>query len=268
MMLCGLSLLCSVIVQGAGERIPAGGRASAMGGCSVAVGGFWSVCNNQAGAAWLREGSAGLSFENRFLLRELMYEDIGLAVPVKAGTFSITVHRFGTAQYNEMKAGLGYSRKFGGHFSAGVQLDYLRIHIGEGYGNKNLVSCEAGLMYRADRRLTVGLHFLNPVPVKITDHPAEQLPSVFCTALSYSFSESFLAPVEAEKDIAPPPVFRAGAEYRILHSFRTMLGISTGPAAFSFGFGLESGRLDIELASEYHPSLGFSPAGSVVSFFK
>ena len=162
-----ICLLDLLTIQGgfsAGERTPAGGRSLAMGGTSVAVSDFWSLSNNQAGTAWLKGIHAGLSFENRFLLKDLMYEQIGFALPSKAGTFGLFVNRFGNTQYSELKAGFGYARKFGKHFSAGVQLDYLRIHIGD-YGNKNLVSCEIGLMYQADQRMNIGVQLLNPVQI-------------------------------------------------------------------------------------------------------
>ena len=251
-----------------GERTPAGGRPLALGGTSVAQCDFWSLCNNQAGTAWLMGVSAGLSFENRFLLKEIMYEQLGFALPLKAGTFGLIVHRFGNNQYSELKAGLSYARKFGKHFSVGVQLDYLRIQIMDGYGNKNLLSCEIGLMYHADKHLSLGVQLLNPVPVKITEHPLEQLPSTICIGLSYRFSDNFLTAVEAEKDLENPLTVRAGAEYHFAGPAFARIGISTSPGSFTFGFGLEFGKLKFDIASGYHQALGFSPSGSIVYSFK
>jgi hypothetical protein len=252
----------------AGERTPAGGRALAMGGISVAICDFWSLANNQAGTAWLNGTGAGFGFENRFLLKELMYEQVGLALPMKAGTFGLMVNRFGNNQYSELKAGLSYARKFGKHFSVGVQLDYFRIQIMDDYGNKNLLSCEIGLIYLADKHLTLGLQLQNPVPVSITVHPPEQLPAVICLGLSYRFSGSFLTAIEAEKDLENPITIRGGAEYHFARPAYARIGLSTGPFSFTFGFGLEFGKLRIDMASGYHQELGFSPSGSVVYSFK
>lgn len=251
----------------AGERIPAGGRSLAMGGASVTLCDLWSLGNNQAGAAWLKGGSAGMGFENRFLLKDLMYEQLGVAVSWKAGTFGLFMSRFGNNLYNEMKAGLSYARKFGKSFAAGVQIDYLRIHITDDYGNRNLVSCEIGLMYHAGRNLVIGVQVLNPVPVKITEHPSELLPSTMCAGLSYEFSDAFLATVEVEKDLVNTPTFRAGAEYHFAKPMYARIGLSTNPVSFSFGFGLKYGKLTIDMASGYHQALGFSPAGSIAYSF-
>jgi hypothetical protein len=252
----------------AGERTPAGGRALAMGGTSVALYDFWSLGNNQAGTAWLSGACTGVSFENRFLVKELMLGQLGFALPLKAGTFGLVMNHSGNDQFSEIKAGLSYARKLGRHFSVGVQIDYLRIQIMDDYGNRNLASCEIGLLYLADRHLSIGVQLLNPVPVKITLHPPEQLPSVICIGLSYRFSDDFFAAVETEKDLEHPPVFRAGAEYHFAPPACARIGISTGPVSITFGFGLEFGKIKVDMASGYHQALGFSPSGSIIYSFK
>jgi hypothetical protein len=251
-----------------GDRTPAGGRSLAMGGTSVTTNDFWSLVNNQAGAAWLTGISSGIGFENRFLVRELAYEQVGFAMAMGAGTLGLTMIRFGNDQYRELKAGLCFARKFGKRFSVGVQFDYLHIHAGNDYGNKHLISCEIGLMYHAGQHLSIGVHLLNPVPVKITGHPAEQLPPIICIGLSYCFSRDFLTAIEVEKDLDNPLAFRAGAEYHFAGPAYARIGISTTPVSFTFGVGLEFNKLKFDIASGYHQALGFSPAGSIVYSFK
>ncbi|MEI7896763.1 MAG: hypothetical protein WCJ26_06975 [bacterium] len=263
-----LVLLPAISGFAAWERHSAGGRSHAMGGTSVTACDLWSLSNNQAGTAWLKGFTAGVSFENHFLLKELMFEQVGVAFPVKAGTFGLVVNRYGNNQYNEIKAGFSFSRKFGKHFSIGIQLDYLRIHISNEYGNKNLISCETGLIYKADKHLTVGIQVLNPVPVRISRYPAEQLPTSICIGISYRFSEVFVTDVEAEKDLENPVAFRAGAEYHFVGPAYARIGISTSPMSFSFGFGLEFGKIKLDMASGYHQALGFSPSGSMIYSFK
>ena len=266
--ICLLLLFVTQRGFSAGERTPVGGKSFALGGTSVASVDFWSLCNNQAGIAWLKGVSAGFGFENHFLLQELMHEQLGVALPLEVGTFGLIVSRFGDNQYNELKAGLSFARKFGKKFSAGVQLDYLRMQIADDYGNKNLLSCEIGLMYLADRHLTLGLHLVNPVPVKITTYPLEQLPSTICFGISYQFSDEFITNLEAEKDLDHPLIIRAGAEYHFARPAYARIGISTSPMSFTFGFGLEFGKFKLDMASGYHQALGFSPSGSVIYSFK
>jgi hypothetical protein len=266
-----VSLLALLTIQNgftAGERTPAGGRAWAMGGTSVSNCDFWSVTNNQAGTAWLHGACIGFAFDNRFMLKELMSEQLGFVMPLKAGTFGVILNRFGDNQYSEFKSGISYARKFGEHFSTGVQFDYLRIHINMDNGNKNLLSSEIGLMYQADHHLCIGVQILNPYPVKITENPAEQLPADICIGLSYQFSGGFVAAIEAEKDLKNPVVIRTGAEYHFAGPAFARIGISTSPMSFTFGFGLIFGKTKTDIASGYHQALGFSPSGSVIYSFR
>ncbi len=263
-----MALLMARDGMAAWERTRSGGRSGAMGGTSVTQNDFWSLNNNQAGTAWFKGISAGFSFGNEFLMKELMNEQIGVAIAFKAGTIGLLVNRFGNNQYCETNAGLSFARKFGKQFAVGIQMDYLGIKISDNYGNKNLLSCEIGLMYHADKHLSVGVQLINPVPVKIIVTPVERLPSTICIGISYSFSNEFLTTVEAEKDLENPLVMRAGAEYHLAAPVYARIGISANPISFSFGAGLEFGKINFDLASSYHQALGFSPSGSIIYSFK
>jgi len=255
-------------VFGAGELHIAGSRGLAMGSATVAISDFWSVFNNPAGTSWEKGISAGFSFENHFFLKELSYKIIGFTIPLKPGTIGIIASQYGNSLYSEIKAGISFSRKFGKYFSAAVQLDYFRVQIAESYGNKNLVSFEIGLLFKANRNISLGLHLLNPVPIKLTVHPVEYLPLVVRLGIAYSISTSFVAILEAEKDLINKLLIKAGAEYHFAKSFSARIGISTNPTIFTFGFGLNFGRFTLDFASGYHPVLGFTPSGSLVFSFQ
>jgi hypothetical protein len=251
-----------------GDWVPAGGRAAAMGGTSVAHNDFWSLANNQAGTAWIKNLCAGMGFENHFLSTDFMYQKLGLIIPSGAGTFGVVAERAGNEQYIEFKAALSYARRFGKHFSVGVALNYIRIHIAADYGSRSLLTCGIGMMFLADKHLTIGVHLDNPVPIKITDAPTDQLPPLIRLGLSYMFSGVFLTSLEIEKDQEHPVVIKTGAEYRITKVVFVRIGVSTSPMIFSFGCGLEFGRLLFDMASGYHQDLGFSPSGSIIYTFR
>jgi hypothetical protein len=266
-LILGLQAVCLSVIAG-GERTAAGGRSAAMGGTSAANHDLWSIHNNQAGLAWLKTASAGFAFENRFLMAGITTEVIGLAIPFKIGTAGISVHRYGNNLYNELTAGIAFARKFGKKFSAGVQFDYIRMHQGGEYGNKQLISFEVGLMYQTYDNLVIGMHLVNPVPVKLTHIQEEYLPASLNLGLSYRFSKEFEATVEVEKETQFPPVFRIGTEYQFSKPLCARIGISTNPMAFTFGFGIKTGKLIFDFSSGYHQVLGFSPTGSVCYSFK
>lgn len=247
-----------------GERNPAGARAGAMGGISVSVSDIWSASNNPAGTAWLKGISAGIFFENRFMMKELMFQQGVVVMAVKPGSFAINLSHFGILNYQEFRSGLSYSRKFGKMFSAGIRLEYLHLGLPDDYGSKNLLSSAIGLQFRPTDRILAGILIANPVPVKTASHPVEYLPTVFCAGVSYRFSENFLAVLEAEKDLIQTMIIRMGAEYQVAGRLHIRAGLATSPWVITFGFGLKLGKLTFDLASGYHQALGFSPGGSLI----
>ena len=123
--------------------------------------------------------------------------------------------------------------------------------------------CSAGLLWLASRELTLGLHLLNPVPVRVSSSDREVLPPTLCAGLAWRFVRAFQVTAEVEKDLSDKPVLRVGAEYCIGNAACIRAGFGTGPVLFSFGCGFTIGRLTIDAAGWYHQQLGFSPSVSV-----
>jgi hypothetical protein len=260
-------LLLSLKAHPAGEYTSYGGRAAGMGFSSVAIADAWSVFNNQAGLGWVNKITAELYFENRFLVNELSTKGIGIELPVRSGAFGLSFGEFGYSLYNEMKAGLAFGKKFGKSFAAGVQLDYLRIHIGEDLGTKHLFTFEVGLQYHINHNLCLGVHFYNPLSVKLASYDNERIPSVINLGFSWKFSDGFMTTFEAEKDIQLRPIFKAGLEYHFVKPVYIRVGVVTNPTMFTFGFGLELGQVQFDFSSSYHLVLGYSPQASLVYTF-
>ncbi|MCX6252010.1 MAG: hypothetical protein NTX61_14820 [Bacteroidetes bacterium] len=261
-------LLISLKCSASGDFSTIGGRAAGMGFTSVAVSDPWSVFNNPAGLAMLHSPSCGVYFENRFLVTELSLKAGCVVFPVHSGTFGISFREYGFSLYNEIQAGLAFARKFGRSFSVGVQLDYLRIHLGEDLGTRNLVTFDIGLQFAVNHQLTVGVHCYNPVPAKLASYQDERIPTVIRFGLSERFSENFIGAVEIEKDLRHDLSFKTGMEYHFVKPVFIRVGLMTNPAIFTFGFGIEWGKLMFDLGTNYHRVLGYSPEGSIIYRFK
>ncbi len=250
-----------------GERLPTGGRAKGFGETSVTSCDLWSISNNQAALAWQSSVAAGIFFENHFMIKELGRQFAAFAFPTRAGVIGAGFGYYGDKDFNEIKTGICFSRRFGPRFSAGLQFDLYHLRFSDIYGKKTLVSCELGLFYRAGKTLLIGVHIINPVPVKLVSDPAEYLPMTFCAGVGYQVSDAFLLTAEAEKDHLNPLIVRSGCEYRINEKFRIRTGIITSPWSFSFGCSLHAGPLIFDIASLYHQRLGFNPAASLIYCF-
>jgi len=256
-----LLLLFVLIKTGiaSGEWIAHGGRAAGMGLSSVAVVDFWSVNNNQAGMAFYDKTAAGIYFENRFLIKELGTQTGAFTLKTKYGVLGTTVSHSGDANYSTTKAGLAYALKFGNHFSAGVQLDYIGTTLGEDYGKRNNITFDVGIMVKITDELTFGAHTFNPMHVQLSEYNNESIPTTLNAGFGYTFSDKLLLTAEACKNSEFPMELRTGAEVKLGNVAYARIGLSTNPARYTFGFGIEMKKFTLDLSSSVHTQLGYSP---------
>ncbi len=252
--------ICFTVVAFAGnDNYPIGARSSAMGNASVSLSDVWSAQHNQAGLGFVRDISAGVYYENRFLIKEISIRGAAVALPVKGGTFGLCITNFGYTLYNENKYSLSFAKAFGEKFSMGIAMDYLTTKIAEGYGSKGLLAAEVGMIAKPIKNLSIGVHVYNPTRAKIASYNDERLPTIIRLGADYSFSDKVILAIETRKDIAQKEEFRAGIEYKAVKEFYLRIGISTNPTLSCFGFGINLKNLKIDFAANYHQVLGISP---------
>lgn len=239
---------------------PIGGRATAMGGSSVASQGLWAMQNNPAGMANLEKISLGLYYENLWLLPETAYKCGAFALPTKFGTLGLSFNQFGSSKYNENKLGLAYAKDFGRYLQIGLQLDYLMLKIGNDYGKFSALTFELGIQSHVTDKLTLGTYVFNPVSFSFEqtlNH--EKLPIVMRFGLAYQFTKDFVGQCEIEKDTERDGVsLRGGLEYEAIRNFYIRAGVQTNPGIFSFGLGYAISFAQINVAAQLHNELGAS----------
>jgi len=254
-----------------------GARSGGLGKSSVTLSGFWAGFNNQAALANYNKLAAGIYYENQFIIKEMGLAAGGFILPTKTGNFGLNLTWFGYNNYNEKKVGLGYGRKFGKSFSAGIQLDYLSTYIAEDYGRKDLLTFELGFMVSIGENIIFGGHLFNPVPVYLQKEFNDRVPTVFTIGASYKISEELFITLETEKNSEFKPLIRGGIEYQIIDRVAVRIGYSTLPSQtgstkfsiaslYTFGFSLNFDKLNIDFSSSYHNVLGWSP--SITAIFK
>src|SRR5256885_5366971 len=84
----------------AADNYPVGARSAGVANASVTCSDLWSAFHNQAGLALLKKISAGVYFENKFLLPDLSLKSFAIAVPSsKLGSFALSATMFGGSLY-------------------------------------------------------------------------------------------------------------------------------------------------------------------------
>lgn len=267
-MLSLIMLLSGTNAKAQAFTYPLGARAIGMGHNSLVIKDYWAIFNNQAAAAFLPGIHAGVFMENRFLLDEMNRIALGVSVPVKKGSLFVNADHFGGKLYSELKAGAGYAMHFGEHFSAGLQLDYLRIAISEGYGSHHAFTFEGGIHVSITEKLSLGFHIFNPLHVKWSGTSNEHIPVTMRAGLGFKPEASLTICAEIMKSTADAAVISAGVEYRYKSRFFIRAGITSGPARYTFGAGFRLKKLVIDIASSVHSYLGYSPQLSFTYSFE
>ena len=229
-----------------------------LGAYSLANTDVFSFTSNQASLAQLKNASAGVFGERRFLLNELNNYSAAIGLPTKSGNFGLKAGYYGFSDYNESQLGLAYARKLGKKVDIGAQFNYNGIRIA-GYGNDAAVSFEIGTVLHVTDKLHAGVHANNPVGGKFGKDQQEKLASVYTFGLGYEASEKFFVSAEIIKEEDQPVNVNAGLQYKFLSRLLARAGMSTNTSTAWLGIGLTLKSFRVDVTSAYHPQLGITP---------
>jgi len=217
----------------------------------------FSFTNNNASLAGLKNFSAGVFGERRFMLGELNNYVAVAGLPTRSGNFGLEASYAGFADYNETQLGLAYARNLGKKVDIGVKFNYNGISIA-GYGDAAAVSFELGTILHITDKLHTGVQVNNPIGGKF-GKDQEKLPSVYSLGLGYEASDKFLLSAEIEKEENQPINVNAGFQYRFIPQLQVRAGVSSATSLVWAGVGIRLTSLRIDITSSYHPQLGVTP---------
>ncbi len=245
---------------GGNDNYPSGAREAGMANAAVMLSDLWSNFHNQAGLARLDAFTIGIHYENRYMVDQYALRSFALAIPAIGGTIGASYSNFGYSKYNESKTGLAFGKAFGEKIAAGIQMDYLHVHIDGEYGNSDALTMEAGILAEPVTHLLIGAHVYNPVRSKYNRFTEERIPTVFQIGLGYYFTDDLIVCMESEKDLEKEMLINIGSEYHLVKNVYLRAGLSTSKiSSYSFGAGFVFKGLKADLAFSDHSILGLTP---------
>lgn len=256
-----LLLTCITVTLHAQIYTSHGPRSSGLANASLLLNdNVYAPFINQAALASFNKVAAVGFTHNKFLVKELATHGAGVIVPGgKNGAFSGSVLYHGYSNFNQTKVAAGYGKKLSEVISAGVQIDYISTSIAEDYGKKSAFTFEVGFIAKITSGLTAGAHLFNPIRAKLADYNDEKIPAIAKFALSYKFNDKCTLLAQSDKDFDQPFSFKTGIEYKIAKPLFVRAGINSRPTLFAFGLGINVGDFIIDIATDYHQVLGYSP---------
>lgn len=239
--------------------MPTGARSGATLNSSLTFSDSWAYFNNPGALGNVDQLEAGVTYENRFMLQDLQSQAVSVALPTKAGVFSVGGFHYGSSTFRNFRTGLGYAMKLSDNFTAGVQINYQGLRLPEYYGSSSTVTAEAGVLVKISEQWNFGAAIFNIGRNKLSNFKDDRYNTVL--RIGTSFAPSKLVKISAEvwKDIDAPVSIRAGVEYEPFKNFLLRAGVGSQPTAFAFGMGYKWKVIRLDIATSYHQTLGWSP---------
>ena len=226
---------------------------------SVSLDDVWSFHHNPGAVGAIRKTAVGVSYENRYLLKELQSQALVVAHPLKKGVLSLGAQSYGYSLYRTNRIGLGYALKLSDKFYAGVQLNYLSLKISN-YGQKGTVSGEAGVLAKINEQLSFGFSVINLNRAKVLIDQNDHFSTFFRLGLLYRVSFKVILLAEAEKEIESGIRPKGAMEYGFSENFFLRVGVAANPMELTFGTGFVFKKVyKLDIGSAWDQRLGWSP---------
>lgn len=263
--LISIIVMTNSIAQG---WMPQGARSSALGNASSVLTDVFAYHHNPGALGFNTTGGVGVSYENRFLMRELQSQGVTVVQPIKKGVISAGGQFYGYETFRTNRVGAGYSMKLTENLSAGVQLNYLNVRLDEFYGTKHTLTGEFGMLAKLGEKLSLGFSVFNLGRTKLSEFQDDRLTTLMRLGAGYRFSERLIFLLEIENEVTKKTRLKAGVEYAPSEIFYVRAGFQGGPVELSFGFGAKWNKFKLDLATHYHQQLGWTPAATMIFQFK
>lgn len=238
---------------------PVGARSMSLANSSVCLTDAWAYHHNPGALAFVDKTTVGLSYENRFTLKELQTQGLVVAHPLKKGVLSIGGQFYGYQLYRTTRIGVGYSMKLNEKLAAGVQINYQGLRISN-YGTQNTVTGEVGMLAKINEQINLGFSVFNVNRSKLSAFQDDRYSTYLRLGLSYQLSSKVLFLAEAEKEVQSAIRPKGAMEYEVVKNFKLRLGVAGNPTELTFGIGYAfTNGFQLDAGSAWHQVLGWSP---------
>lgn len=226
---------------------------------------MWTSFGNPANFAFAKSLEAGIEYQNRFMLKELAFRSANFVLPTQLVNIAAQASYFGYAQYNEILAGIGFSRNFSDKFSIGVQFDYLSAFFAAQNQYRGTLFPQVGLNFQLSKNIYLGFSTFNPFQTNIrSEYSEKRIPSVFSLGADFYFSPDVVARLQGDKEISSNFRFAAGVEYTMLNTLTLKVGAQYLQYIIpDIGFGVKFSNFSFTLNGEMHPALGLVTAAAL-----
>jgi hypothetical protein len=217
----------------------------------------FSFSSNPSCTAGMKNFSAGVLMERKWMLKELNAYKISASGNIGNGGFGMALERSGDALYSEQSLDLAYGKNLG-KTELGTRFGYLWDQA-SGYGNIGFGYCGIGMRMHVTDKLITGWELDLPVFGKAGKTNPEKGAQLFRMGFGYEAEEDLFLAIQIEKASDRSSNLSASVEYRYGEQFFFSFGINSVEASLFFKSGWKKNQLCIQIYTVYENALGFSP---------
>ncbi|HTN06351.1 hypothetical protein [Agriterribacter sp.] len=218
----------------------------------------FSVISNIGALSALKNFSAGVYGERRFMLAETGLYTAVVTVPATFGNLALQADYFGYTAYNESQVGIAYGLPVSEKIGIGAKFNYYHLRI-PSYLSASAVNFEIGSVIHISNQLHTGVSVYNPLSSPLGRHTGEKIASIYKAGIGYEMSASFFTQLEVIKEKNRDVNIHAAFQYKPLKELMAKAGIFTGTSSGYFGVGYLYRQLRMDVSVSFHQQLGISP---------
>lgn len=264
-LLAVISTSCTYLLFAQSSSVLLGSRANSMGYASACLDDEWSVFNNVAGLAKVKEMSAGFSCDVFPGFRPFNRAGAVIVFPYKIVS-GIGIYHFGDDLYHEEMVSLAAATSIG-LTSLGLKINYVQYNVA-GIGRKGLFTIGIGGISEIVPGITVGAHITTVNQPFLSRKDEERIPTSLLAGIQFRLTHSVRIATEIEKDLSYAATLKAGVEYKLNEMFVVRTGVNIHPSAGFFGLGFRRKKLLLDYACSYYVENGSRHQGTISYHFK
>ena len=193
----------------------------------------WALYSNPSGISKQKNMWIGISYQNRFLLKQLSTKSLAFILPIDRNVFAFSFSSFGYTKYFENTISFYYAINILEKLSTAINFNLFT------FNKLTKISFDISCIIQFKDYLNFGLSIVNPISEYITNSSNKLLDSYIKAAFNYKIIENTNIVLEIQPYLFINKfIYKLGLQYAAFKHFLINFGISSHFNLFSIGFGI------------------------------
>lgn len=198
---------------------------------------------------------------NRYQLKELTWFSSHFSCPNEWLPFGVNISSFGYDAWRESRFRCFVGKSLGRKWSLGIGIQYHLLQVEGVERALSSLSTDVGATFSLVDNLFIGMLIKDLPSVCLQKNNLDYKPFnnyLLQIGFQWTIINDLLMAVSAGSEKERSLIVHTGIEYTAFDSFHLRMGLQTAPLLPSLGIGYDLLRFSIDIAAQYHSTLGIS----------